>query len=1097
MRKLIWVTCLLIVFSNLIPLTNVDAKSKIAIVFIIDRSGSMGYEINNVKNNIESFADLLEQEGIDYQLGLLSYEENVTQFPLTSDVNEFKTNVGSINASGGIENGLDAIMDAINNYTYELNSSKYFIVIGDEVLHSKRGYTNEEVIAKLKENDIILSEISLSESNLRSGPGNFYSHTGGQWLNINANFYNNLTEIFDQIQALPIVEILSPSANQVFGENDTAFIPSVKVSDPDSDTLTFHYYIDSETTPRDTKTITNTKTAQNVSFNAIDMGALSEGQHRMTFIVDDGSDTVTDYVDFYVDKTPPSLGNVSMTSTDTSIHISGSASDQTSGMSSSPYRYTVGSTVTGWTNQTTYSKSNLTPNTKYFVKFEAQDNSGLIASKSQHLYTKAQIPTVNITNNTETSLDISLQDQNPSGTAYQIKVGTGYVNSSGTLSSSAVWITPTSKTIRVTGLTPNRNYYIQARAQNHANLTTSFSQSVRGTTLAEPPQNIETDIQQRTITLSWPATSGVTYQIEVDGHIYNNGTSTTYFHDRLNPNTQHTYRVRVVNGGGAGNWSSLLNLTTLPDPPAVPIGVTATESQTEVEVVWDSVAAATAYDVEVDGQIIENGNQTTFIHKGLNPETQHTYRVRAKNSGGISNWSQALTVTTLPYPPEKPVNITTEITKNSVSLSWPAVERAVAYELKVDGLIIENEDKTTYFHGELQPLSGHTYQVRAKNRGGKGPWSDPIDVTTYPEEPDTPGNVMTTASETEITVTWYQVEHAASYEVEIDGQSVVTVTESQFTHTNLQPDSRHTYRVRAKNISGYSEWSTPVAMRTFPTGDGTQALTNVVAVVTNTDITISWETVAPDAQYEIEVDGVLMDNGVDTIYQHGGLNPNEYHSYRIRLKNVGAANNWVAVLSLSTLPNPPDAPTSLEAFATNNSIELRWEKVDGATAYEIEVDGQTIEVGNEQNYVHDGLVPGTSHTYRVRAKNVTGVTAWSPALEKSTTSPVYTINVKNGENFDFTLLGSNIQDFSELTFVVTYNPEEIELVDLYDFTPEKDMIVEGQIPGTNISVKQSTGRIEFTINQNVVPSTSWSGEITTLEFKSKIDGQTKIDFVVE
>ncbi|MBO8173607.1 MAG: VWA domain-containing protein [Bacillaceae bacterium] len=1098
MRKLLGIISLFLLISSVLSPIGVRAKSQIDIVFIIDRSGSMGDDINAVKNNVGDFANMLEQEGIDYQLGLLTYERSVTKYPLTSDVEEFKNNLGRINVGGSIENGLDAIAKAINEYAFELNSTKYFVIIGDERIYSNGNrYSDGEIIQMLNDNDIILTEISTYSSRLRGG-GNFYSHTGGQFLSIYEDFAVNLTEIFEQIQAIPTLEVISPSPNQYLSELDTAFVPKVNVSDPDSDTLSFSYFIDSETTPRDTKTVTNTQTAQTVSFDAINIGTLTEGKHRMVFKVDDGTDTVQDYVDFYVDKTPPALGSVSATPTDTSIRVTGSASDGTAGLADAPYRYHIGSSSSSWTTQTSYALNSLTPNTKYLVRFEAKDSVGHIATWKKYLFTQAQIPGVSITDNSENNLTMRLNDHNPSGTDYQIKVGSRYVNSDGTLTSSPVWITPGGKQIQITGLTPNTSYSIQARARNHEGVVTSYSSSVTGTTLVPPPADISTEVEQRTITLTWPSTSGVNaYHIEVDGAVIDNGTSTTYIHSGLEPNTQHTYRVRVVNDGGAGKWSSLLRVTTLPDPPATPVNVQAEESQTEVTLTWDEVVDATAYDVEVDGTVIENLTETTYLHQGLEPETEHTYRVRAKNRGGISAWSQAVTVVTLPYPPETPGNITTEITKNSVLISWDPVEGADAYEIEVDGLIVDNGQQTSYYHEGLEPLSGHTYKIRAKNRGGKSPWSEPLDITTYPEEPDQPSNVMTTAGETEITVTWYKVLHAESYEVEIDGQDIVVVTEPRYTHKNLQPDSRHTYRVRAKNISGYSEWSSPVTMRTFPKGDGTMSLTNIVAVVTNTDITISWDTVAPDAQYEVEVDGVITDNGTNTIYHHGNLGPNEYHSYRIRFKNPDGSGDWVAVLSLSTLPNPPDAPTEIQAYATNNTIELRWERVEGATAYEVEIDGETVEVGNNTRYTHEGLTPGTSHTYRVRAKNETGVTAWSPSIVESTTSPTYTVKAEQGKVFDFTLLASNVQDFSEHTFVVTYDPNEVELVDLYNFTPEQDVVSEGPIEGTNMSVKHTPGRIEITVNQNVVPGTSWSGEITTLEFKSKIDGETRIDFVVE
>ncbi len=252
-----------------------------------------------------------------------------------------------------------------------------------------------------------------------------------------------------------------------------------------------------------------------------------------------------------------------------------------------------------------------------------------------------------------------------------------------------------------------------------------------------------------------------------------------------------------------------------------------------------------------------------------------------------------------------------------------------------------------------------------------------------------------------------------------------------------------------------------------------------------------------DRWHTIEIDGTLYDNGEDTIYNHKGLEANKYYTYKVRVKDDNGLNEWCAILSLSTLPNPPDAPTEIEAFATENSIELRWEKVQNAESYDIEADGEILENDTSNSYIHDSLEPGTAHTYRIRAKNATGVTAWSTAIIKNTSNPVYTVSCTQGETFDFSLLANNVQDVTNLKFTITYNPEELELVDLYKMTPEKDTIDDGTISETNISVHKTAGQIQLTLNDNIVPGTSWSGEITAIVFKSKINGESDITFTVE
>jgi hypothetical protein len=1094
MKQMKKILSLLIILTLIMQPIPVLAKSKIDIVFIIDRSGSMGGDIRSVRDNINNFVDLLAAQGIDYQLGLLSYEDSVTRYPMTNSVETFKSNLNKISDGGGVEDGLDAIADAINNYAFEVNASQYFVIIGDERITSDQGNNLNSIKNMLIQNDIILTGIGAggAESDFRT----LANATGGLYLSMNSDYGNSLTTIFDQIQTIPILEIISPTANQLLSDLNTAFIPTVRVTDPDSDTLSFAYYIDSQTTPKDTRTVTNTKTAQLVSFNALNIATLTEGNHTLKFTVNDGSETVQDIISIRVDKSSPTLGTISINPTDTTMQISGSATDGIAGLDANPYQYTVGSIIKSWTNLTSHTITNLTPNTAYSVKFEARDLVGHIAEKLQTVYTKAQTPILSIGNSSETSFELSLTDSNPSSTQYQIMVGSKYVNSSGTLTTTPIWITDTDKRMNITGLTTGSTYSIKAKAKNYEGSETGWSTAITGHTLCSPPSNISVNAAQRSISLSWTSITGATgYDIEIDGAAISNGSGTSYTHLGLAPNTQHTYRIRGKNAAGTGVWSNLIAKSTLPDPPPVPSNIRTTVLQTEINISWDAVAAAAGYDIEVDGQIVENGSNTSYLHKGLLPLTQHAYRVRAKNPGGISEWTAATSITTLPYPPTVPTNISAQATKTSVSVAWDAVQGATAYEVEIDGMILDNGANITYLHDGLEPYSGHTYRVRAKNIGGKSPWSSKVDITTYPEEPKIPTNIMATSDESSITLTWYKVPLAESYEVEIDGSTIKSVTDTMFVHTGLNHNTQHTYRVRAKNISGDSAWSDTVTMMTMP--EGAVSLTNIIAIVTNQSIMLSWDAVAYEVEYEIEVDGSLKDNGKDTIYNHTDLEANQYHTYKIRVKNGKEGQEWCAVLSLATLPNAPDAPVNLEAFANNNTIELRWTRAEGATGYDVEIDGESIDNGMNESYIHENLSPGTSHLYRVRAKNITGVTAWSPSITKSTTTPTYVVDCSKDKLINFSLLATNVQDFSEITFVVSYNPNELEVVDLYGFTPEEDKISQGQLQKSGIYVNYVPGRIELRIDKNIIPGTSWSGEITDIIFKAKIDGQSNIDFKAE
>lgn len=891
----------------------------------------------------------------------------------------------------------------------------------------------------------------------------------------------------------PNISIIAPTENQLFGKNETSFIPTVMVSDPDGDTLTCKVFIDSESSPRDTKTISNTATAQTVSFNVINISVLTEGNHTFKFTVYDGEKTIESSQNIRVDKTSPTIGEVMINSTDKSINITSSATDNIQ-MHSNPYRFKINNTESQWTGNTSYTFSELIPNTLYNIVISARDAAGNISQASRNIYTKAGIPTVNLTASGETSLTINITDSNPTGTEYLIRCGSKYVNTSYKLVDSPEWIALNNKTITVTGLEQNTNYSFEAKARNHDGIETEYSSLKSRTTLALPPDTLNfSDISQNHITVSWEGINGATgYELEVDGKIVNTGLSTSYLHTRLLPQTTHNYRVRVINSGGTGNWSNVASCTTLPLPPETPEIIDYSYGRTEITITWSMVPGADGYDVEIDGVVQDNGTQLSYTHKNLEPDSAHFYRVRARNSGGSSVWSNFISITTFPNPPSPPINFSNEKSKESIKLLWEETPKTDAYHIEVDGVIIDNGENNYFLHEGLVPLSEHKYRVRGVNTGGIGEWSDYVYITTHPDKPDSvPDNFMASADGSSIYLTWFMVPHAWTYEVEINGNEIIEVSGTKFQHTDIEPGVSYTYRVRAKNISGTSEWTNPVTISAATAGD--MSISNVAAIVNTDSIILQWDIVSDECEYEVEVDGQLIDNGFNTVFSHTGLKPGTYYNYKIRVKSAFKIS-WDIVITLSTLPFPPEAPTIIDSLATGTSIQIWWAPVEGAISYDLEIDGEVIKDITDVTYIHDGLLRGSTHEYRVRARTMLDISPWSPVLEINTTRTTYEISCVHGEEFSFGLIGKNIQDFYDTTFVVTYDANQIEVIDLCEFTPWNEIINEGLISGTNLYVRYEPGRIEYTVNSNIVPGTLWSGEITSITFRAKETGIVLIDF---
>ena len=70
-----------------------------------------------------------------------------------------------------------------------------------------------------------------------------------------------------------------------------------------------------------------------------------------------------------------------------------------------------------------------------------------------------------------------------------------------------------------------------------------------------------------------------------------------------------------------------------------------TESITwdSITLTWDAVEGASFYHIEMDGSKFWNATATnTFTKRGLLPETEHTFRVRAVRGNSVSEWSDGV-----------------------------------------------------------------------------------------------------------------------------------------------------------------------------------------------------------------------------------------------------------------------------------------------------------------------------------------------------------------------------------------------------------------------------------------------------------------------
>jgi subtilisin-like proprotein convertase family protein len=110
--------------------------------------------------------------------------------------------------------------------------------------------------------------------------------------------------------------------------------------------------------------------------------------------------------------------------------------------------------------------------------------------------------------------------------------------------------------------------------------------------------------------------------------------------------TLHAYDWVAIDSGSLTSWELCFGAPAIVPPPPAPTLLTPANASTAlnpVTLTWSSVASASSYDVDLDG-VVTNVAGTSFAAPSL-ASGPHTWRVRAKNSGGNSPFTAPFTFT--------------------------------------------------------------------------------------------------------------------------------------------------------------------------------------------------------------------------------------------------------------------------------------------------------------------------------------------------------------------------------------------------------------------------------------------------------------------
>lgn len=128
-------------------------------------------------------------------------------------------------------------------------------------------------------------------------------------------------------------------------------------------------------------------------------------------------------------------------------------------------------------------------------------------------------------------------------------------------------------------------------------------------------------------------------------------------------------------------------------------------------------------------------------------------------------------------------------------------------------------------------------------------------------------------------------------------------------------------------------------------------------------------------------------------------NRRDYATNEVTISGNAAGMAMVAFMGGGAASSAPGVPTGLTATVAGSAqINVTWNTASGATGYDLQVDGAVVS-NAASPYAHTGLSTGSTHTYKVRAKNSAGTSAWSAATSATTSSSASTDYTTNGDAY--------------------------------------------------------------------------------------------------
>ncbi|RAV02016.1 fibronectin type III domain-containing protein [Paenibacillus sp. YN15] len=507
----------------------------------------------------------------------------------------------------------------------------------------------------------------------------------------------------------------------------------------------------------------------------------------------------------------------------------------------------------------------------------------------------------------------------------------------------------------------------------------------------------------------------------------------------LSPHTAYHFRVEA--GDSSGNWSAAgpaLTVTTeVKGDAAAPVWPLARAltyrslGDHSVSLDWTAAqddTAVASYRLYRNGALLDtvSGDALTYTAAGLEPGASYTFRVEAGDASG--NWTAngpSVTVKTFSGVVRKEQRI---YPSDDAFIQAPATFGGDGTTLNLDYLRFKNaagvsgsetnkntgNNRRVYLKFPLQTVTGqvykaslhlYVYDVQTPNLdismdlyATGDNWSET--AINWKNKPEDGPKLASTVVRNSKYWKEFAVDGYVASELAADAAKTVSF--------KLQDDEW-----KDQNVDMYSKESTVsgavyrpyllVGTEEIPVDEAPPEWTAAVLHadrVTPQSVTLSW----PEAQdgqgvngYVVYQDGVqIAQTGSDVFaYTITGLAPATAYTFRVEAKDAVQESATGPVLQLQLPPADTAAPVWPAAAqltasdASRHGVSLAWTPAEdqyGVAAYEIYLQGKLLAAvpGTAATYRAEGLEPGTTHSFRIAARDEAGNAADGPSLQVAT-----------------------------------------------------------------------------------------------------------------